>query len=257
MRIKVISAENLSTEKRWNIGLFVADNLKRATSGMPRVPIGEVVRERKNALNPQDFKSHVFNYIGLENVEANSGMLVNFTPVRGSQIMSRSKIFLPGDILYGRLRPNLNKVFLVGPNMSEGICSTEFYVLTPNPDKVLPYFLRYILSSDYVLEKVKVHISGAALPRIQLEDFLNIEIPLPSLEQQIILNEFLKKSDEEYKRAWFRYQNMPQIVLNELQTVLETNKIEPTLDESQFEYLESIWRNPFPVGIVSQKMHLF
>ena len=239
------------------MSFLVAENLKRTTSGTPRVPIGEVVTERKNALNPQDFKSHVFNYIGLENLEANSGLLVNFAPVRGAEIMSRSKIFFPGDILYGRLRPNLNKVFLVGSNMSEGICSTEFYVLTPKHDRVLPYFLRYILSSDYVLERVKVLISGAALPRIQLEDFLSIEIPLPSLEQQAGLEEFLKNAAEEYKRAWFRYQNMPQIVLNELKSALENSHVSPELAESQFDFFEKNWQNPFPVGAVSQKMTLF
>ena len=257
MRFKVITAERLAAEKRWNLSFFVAENLKRASFGTPRVPIGEVVAERKNALNPQDFKSHIFNYIGLENLEANSGLLVNFTPVRGAEIMSRSKIFFPGDILYGRLRPNLNKVFLVGPNMSEGICSTEFYVLTPKPDRVLPYFLRYILSSDYVLEKVKVLISGSALPRIQLEDFLNIEIPLPALEQQAVLDEFLKNAAEEYKRAWFRYQNMPQIVLNELKSALENGHAAPQLAESQFDFFEKNWQNPFPAGVVSKKMSLF
>ena len=256
MRFKIISAEKLAAEKRWNLGFLVSENLKRATSGVVRVPIGEVVTERKNALSPQDFKSHVFNYIGLENVEANSGLLVNFAPVRGAEIMSRSKIFMPGDVIYGRLRPNLNKVFLVSANMSEGICSTEFYVLTPKPDKVLPYYLRYILSSDYVLERVKLLISGSALPRIQLEDFLNIEIPLPTLEQQAGLDDFLKKSNEEYKQAWFRYQNMPQVVLNELRSAIETEK-PPHLEESKFEFLEKNWQNPFPAGVISQKMTLF
>jgi len=257
MRIKIINAERLSAEKRWNLSFLVAENGKRVATGSIFVPIGEVVAERKNALDPQDFKSHVFNYIGLENVEANSGLLVNFSPVRGAEIKSRSKIFQPGDILYGRLRPNLNKVFLVGSNMSEGICSTEFYVLTPKQDKVLPFYLRYILSSEYVLEKVKVLISGAALPRIQLEDFLNIEIPLPPLEEQNVLNDFLKKASEEYKRAWFRYQNMPQIVLNELQYALESQRVQPQLDESRFEFAEVDWKNPFPVGAFSPKLTLF
>jgi hypothetical protein len=50
---------------------------------------------------------------------------------------------------------------------------------------------------------------------------------------------------------------MPQIVLNELKSALENSHVSPELAESQFDFFEKNWQNPFPVGAVSQKMTLF
>ena len=66
----------------------------------------------------------------------------------------------------------------------EGICSGEFYVLIPDSQKMLPYFARALLASRYVQEIVKTMTGGSALPRLALDDLLNIEIPLPPLTIQ-------------------------------------------------------------------------
>ncbi len=69
------------------------------------------------------------NYIGLENIESNTGQLVNFSETSGDGIKSNKFQFTKEHILYGKLRPYLNKVYL--PNFT-GVCSTDIIPIKPD-----------------------------------------------------------------------------------------------------------------------------
>ena len=68
--------------------------------------------------------------------------------------------------------------------MPEGICSGEFYVLTPDHQRLTSRFGRELLASSYVQAVVRGMTTGSALPRLQLDDLLDIEVPLPTLDAQ-------------------------------------------------------------------------
>ena len=83
-------------------------------------------------------------------------------------------------ILYGKLRPYLNKVALP---MIEGRCSTEIIPLLPKSDvcrEYIAYFLRRKETVDYIMPEN----SGSRMPRADMEHLLNINIPLPPLVEQ-------------------------------------------------------------------------
>ena len=170
---------------------FATPTPRQIRGGFPWTALNNIVDERRETLDPQAYPESMMNYVGLENVESGTGDLIGFKPKRGIEIRSRSKRFCEGDVLYGRLRPYLNKVFVAGGNFTVGICSGEFYVLIPRQDVVFPNFLRAILSSDYVQQHVANLQTGSALPRIQIDDLLAIEVPLPPLEEQRDYEEFL------------------------------------------------------------------
>ena len=67
-------------------------------------------------------------YIGFENIGGHTGSLLPYQPTLGAEIKSTKNIFHPGDILFGKLRPYLNKMHLAS---TDGICSTDIYVLRP------------------------------------------------------------------------------------------------------------------------------
>ena len=83
--------------------------------------------------------------------------------------------------LYGKLRPNLNKVWL---SDLKGICSTDIFVIRPLQERVLSALYAYILRSCHFNKAVLSQIKGAQLPRIGWQSFANLEIPLPPLEVQ-------------------------------------------------------------------------
>ena len=63
-------------------------------------------------------------YIGLEDVESSTGLLKS---TQNESPKSTKTRFEFGDIIFGRLRPNLNKAWLA--NIENAICSTDFVVL--------------------------------------------------------------------------------------------------------------------------------
>lgn len=174
---------DILNDGRWKVEFFIGNDSK-IDSAYQIIPLGDIVEERKESIEPRNYPDDLFNYIGLENVESLTGDLVSFVPKHGRDIRSRSKIFKRDDLLYGRLRPYLNKIFFANREVSEGTCSTEFYVLKVNKNVVKPILLRALLASEFVLKFTARFQSGAALPRISKKDFFSLPIPLPPMEHQ-------------------------------------------------------------------------
>ena len=108
-----------------------------------------------------------------------------------TEILSLKTRFRANDILYGRLRPYLNKVHLAE---RDGICSTEIWVLRSTPD-VLPEFAAYYLRSAPVCEKASQVAVGANLPRVPPGSFDRLPFPLPALSEQQRIVEVLRQAE--------------------------------------------------------------
>lgn len=143
------------------------------------LPLGETNARVVPATNPD---TH-WNYIGMENVEARSGRLVNFAPVLGAQIVSASVVFDEQSLLYGKLRPYLRKVIVpVDFGLNEGVASSEFLMFKARPELDL-HFLAEFLRSPIVADHAAQSIGGR-MPRVSPATLLEIPIPLPPLETQ-------------------------------------------------------------------------
>jgi len=171
--------------------------------------LGEIFyRQNETVVPAKDFPSENFNYIGLENIESNSGMLINFTKTLGENIKSSKFIFRKEDILYGKLRPYLNKVWLAE---FDGICSTDIWVLRSKKDCALPLVLANILRSKEILLKTSSFMTGSNLPRVRKDYFDSIKIPLPSLEIQRKIVEKLSAVQEYKKKLLDQKQKLQEL----------------------------------------------
>jgi type I restriction enzyme S subunit len=148
------------------------------------VSIGDLVQLRDDTADPTSPTYSGFTYIGLDAVAPGTGTLLFSRSSRDQRIRSRSKRFHAGDILYARLRANLNKVILIPSSLGQGLCSGEFYVLIPDEKRVLPEFLRWLLSAEAMVQYVALRLAGATHPRLALEDLLQYRVRLPSLARQ-------------------------------------------------------------------------
>ena len=146
----------------------------------PLVELGEVCNKATDSIMPKEFKGET-TYIGLENIEANSGAILGETWKDITKIKSTKLRFTKEDILYGKLRPNLNKVWFSDRN---GICSTDIMVLRFDRSRTSSFFYSFILKARWFNKKVLLGISGAQLPRVNYDYFKAISIPLPPLETQ-------------------------------------------------------------------------
>lgn len=120
-------------------------------------------------------------YIGLEHIEKHTGKLK--TTVGFEKIKTVKNKFLKGDILYGKLRPNLNKVYL---SKEEGVCSTDILVLKL-AENCLGKYLHQIMISTHFVNEMSENTSGVNLPRVSTKFIMNYEIPLPSIEEQNLI----------------------------------------------------------------------
>jgi len=152
------------------------------------VELGEVVEISNEKVEPKNIEDNKVFYIGLEHIESKTSMLVSdFSFTDPKELKSAKNVFSEKNVLYGKLRPYLEKVYL--PNQ-KGICSTDILVLIPS-DKIDRKYLFYLMKSNYIVNWAIQNTKGAQLPRINPKDLLKVKVPLPPLEKQKEIVEFL------------------------------------------------------------------
>ncbi|MFC1597517.1 hypothetical protein ACFL5Q_06230 [Planctomycetota bacterium] len=113
----------------------------------------------------------------MENVEAHTMRVLGTVPA--TTMKSSSVHFFADDVLYGRLRPYLNKV--VRPDY-EGLCSAEFIVF-PSTNEIDNGFLQYRLNAaDFV--SFATHLNEGDRPRVDFSQIGGFEVWLPPLAEQ-------------------------------------------------------------------------
>ena len=128
-------------------------------------------------------------YIGLEDIESNTGLHLGSREPR--KVKSKTFSFTSEHVLYGRLRPYLNKVLL--PNF-DGHCSTEIFPIRVS-EKISREYLFYWFRLPSTVEAIDLTSTGARMPRANMDAVLEFEIPLPSPEKQ---REIVKKLDSAF-----------------------------------------------------------
>jgi type I restriction enzyme S subunit len=134
---------------------------------------------------PQDHPDMPF--IGMENIEAQTMRLLGTVPA--SELKSSAVHFQTGDVLYGRLRPYLNKVHVA---QVEGLCSAEFIVFSKRKE-LNPSWLAYLLNStDFV--SFASHLNTGDRPRVDFDQIGEFNFMLaPRREQDRIVDEIEKQ----------------------------------------------------------------
>ncbi len=186
------------------------------------VKLGEVVEQRRQQVKPSDLDGPL-NYIGLEHIEPHTGRLASFEPTKAGKLKSTKAVFKKGDLLYGKLRPYLNKVWLAE---FDGISSTDIIALVPMADKAMGRFLGYILRSSPILSEIKDRMTGTRMPRIRPQQLLDIGLPLPPFETQGRIVEEIEAFEEEARRIQ-KAQEESRAVLEQLEKSLLAEAFRP------------------------------
>ena len=138
--------------------------------------ISEVLLLRKEKYKPETVMS--LFYVGLEHIEKHKGKLT--TSVGLAEIKTTKNSFHAGDLLYGKLRPYLNKVIL---SKQSGVCSTDILVFKPL-SCIIPKLAHYIFLSRVFVNNMSDNMSGVNLPRVSTKTVLAYPITLPPLPEQ-------------------------------------------------------------------------
>ena len=137
-----------------------------------RVPLGELCQVDRRVVRPSDSEFSDLPYVGLENVESQTGRILR--PLGGG-MKSAGFRFDKRHVLYGRLRPYLNKVAV--PNFP-GQCTSEIIPLLPRKGESR-ILLACALRQPAVVDFAVRNSAGARMPRINIERLLEFPVSVP------------------------------------------------------------------------------
>ena len=153
-------------------------------SELPRgwriVELNDICREDRSAIGSDDPAYARMPYIGLEHIEASTGkVLVSERDAQNSSSKSNNFRFTTEHVLYGKLRPYLNKVAL--PEFS-GRCTTEIIPL--KPISVERRWLAWALRRRAVVDHAMRVKTGSRMPRTSMPEFLKLRVTVPPSSEQ-------------------------------------------------------------------------
>lgn len=146
-------------------------------------------------IEPDKISEDVWS-LDLEDIEKVTSKLIAKVRFKDRKSTSTKSVFKKGQVLYSKLRPNLDKVIVAD---EDGVCTTEIvpiqFFLNLNP-----YFIRYYLKSSYFINFILGLTKGMKMPRVGTTDVQNSLIPLPPLDIQekivLKLNKLMEYCDE-------------------------------------------------------------
>lgn len=128
-------------------------------------------------------------FVSLELVDPGMGRLLTGFP--DATFQDGAVQFHQPDVLYGKLRPYLQKVLHLGES---GHCSSELLVLSPDEERLLPRYLYYIVLSPRFAAFAESHSYGTKMPRTSWAEIRRYRFRLPPIGQQIDIAEKLDLS---------------------------------------------------------------
>ncbi|MCU1523363.1 MAG: hypothetical protein JWO18_257 [Microbacteriaceae bacterium] len=148
---------------------IVAETL--SSVGLPKTDASQLYQVVNDIVHPGDPLGDATAFIGLQHVEPHTGRRLGADPLGGET--GRKFRFRSGDVLYGYLRPYLNKVWVADRS---GLCSVEQFVLRPRPG-VDSTALGMTLRSNFVLAPAVVKTNNLQLPRLGIRDLDVMQVP--------------------------------------------------------------------------------
>jgi hypothetical protein len=148
-----------------------------ATEAVRSQPVGELVQFVNDLVRPGEPTEPAQAFVGLQHIESHTGRRIGSLPLGGEK--GRKFRFQPGDIVYGYLRPYLNKVWVAD---MYGLCSVDQYVLRPS-NGVPASYLAHALRSRATLDQAIELTHSLQLPRLRSGLLANLEIPVIAPER--------------------------------------------------------------------------
>jgi type I restriction enzyme S subunit len=122
-------------------------------------------------------------YIGLENIESSTGKYIQTETEYDEGLYD---IIRKGDVLFGKPRPYLEKVYI---SAIDGFCTGEFLIFRKFEGN--KRYLYYFLLSHGFIETVNASTYGAKMPRAEWDFIKNLRILIPPLKEQQAITAFL------------------------------------------------------------------
>ena len=152
--------------------------------------LGEVCKVSPSTKNIERQGAWLLN---LDMVEQQTGRVIEYKYAGEDDLNGSIIQFDTENVLYSKLRPNLNKVVL--PE-KDGFSTSELLPLRPDASVLNRDYLAVFLRSDSFVTWAVSKTAGAKMPRLGTKDLMNAEIPMPEIERQKEIAEKFKKLEQ-------------------------------------------------------------
>jgi len=163
------------------------------------------------------------NYLALEHIESGTGKLLS--DGNPSEVESTTSVFRRSDVLFGKLRPYLAKVYICE---SSGNCSTELLVFRSNGE-IYPPNLAYQVRSQSFIRWVDSMTYGTKMPRLSPEQLMNIRIAIPPPDEQRTIADLLDRETAKIDALLEKKERLIEL-LQEKRSALITQAVTKGLD---------------------------
>ncbi|MDW8847658.1 restriction endonuclease subunit S [Erwinia sp. MMLR14_017] len=153
----------------------------------------------------------------LEDIEKDSSKLLNKVVASNRPFKSTKNSFKKGDVLYGKLRPYLNKIIIAN---DDGVCTTEIIPINAEPICCNKYFFYWLKSSAF-LGYVNDVSYGVNMPRLGTSDGIKAPLRLAPLAEQKIIAEKLDTLLAQVDSTKARLEQIPKILKRFRQSVID------------------------------------
>lgn len=155
---------------------------------------------KSNLVQPDKYMK--YPQIAPDNIEKDTGRLLSHQTVEESGIISGNHLFYRGQILYSKIRPNLNKL-TVAP--LDGLCSADMY---PIESKLPTLFMVYSMLSTYFVSQVSLIIQDRVkMPKINQEELGEIKVVVPSQQEMLTIADYLDSKCSEIDALLQNYED--------------------------------------------------
>lgn len=134
--------------------------------------LGDIAIPDRVIVSPESSEAAVRPYLGLEQIASGTGHILSYE-TNSSEGKSTTFAFDDSHVLYGKLRPYLNKVAV--PDRV-GRCSTEIIPL--KPQGVDREYLALLLRSEQVVKAAMADKTGSRMPRADMDALLGFEVAI-------------------------------------------------------------------------------
>ena len=152
------------------------------------VAFGDVIQLSK-ASSKDPVADGFKRYVGLEHLEPSDLKVRSWGNIADG--ITFTKVFKPGQVLFGKRRAYQRKVAVAG---FSGVCSGDIYVLEPKGDELLPELLPFICQSESFYDYVISMSQGGLSPRVNWKALAKYEFALPPLKEQRRITEVLHQA---------------------------------------------------------------
>lgn len=138
--------------------------------------LGDFLRRHNHIIHPGDRASGIAEFVGLEHIEPDTGRRIGSQTIDLGKMTGRKPTFLRGQIVYGYLRPYLNKVWIAD---FDGCSSVDQFAFEVRHDLADTDFIAAFMRSGTFLRRSEVVTTTGQLPRISIDEIAAVPIELP------------------------------------------------------------------------------